>query len=99
MNKIYQITLLQKENKYKPVSALIRRKEGMTLEDVKKEGIVKICNQRYWGKTDLQKYGYTRVVMREYNAEKIAKEKAERYEKIKAEKYASGEWKKPKTEK
>lgn len=96
MSKIYQITLLQKENKYRPVSALVRRKEGMTLEEVRKEGITKICNKRYWGKTELVKYGYTRVVMREYNKEKIEKEKAERYEKIKEENYASGKWKRPK---
>lgn len=97
MNKIYQVTLLCKDNKYKPVSALVVRKEGMDKRAIQLKGIEKICQKRYWSTKDLAKYGYTICKIRLYDKEKIEQENKERYEKIKEEKYASGEWKRPKS--
>lgn len=96
MNKIYQVTLVTQNGKYKPVSVLIRRKPGMDKRAIQIEGIKKICQQRLWTQTDLKKYGYTVLKMRLYDKEKIDKENEERYNKIKEEKYANGEWKRPK---
>jgi len=99
MNKIYQVTLLCKDNKYKPVSALVVRKEGMDKKAIQLEGIKKICQKRYWTTKDLARYGYTICKIRLYDKEKIEQENKERYEKIKEEKYASGEWKRPRGDK
>ena len=94
----YQITLICADGKYKPVSTIIDAKEDMTAEDIKYAGIMRICIQRRWDKTDLKKYNYTKVKCRKYDREKIARENAERYARLKEEKYASGEWKRPKGE-
>lgn len=95
--KEYQVTLICADGTYKPVSCIIKTVSTDTKE-IKNKGITKICQKRGWGKFELLKYGYTKIKIREYDKEKIAKENAERYEKIKEEKYASGEWKKPKKE-
>ena len=99
----YQVTLFSTTGKFKPISCLIES-ESVNLnnaEDVKllaERGTKKICFKKYWGKTDLVKYGYTKVKVREYNPEKIKAENEKRYAEIKEQKYASGEWKRPKGE-
>ena len=103
MIKEYQVTLSSTSGKYKPVSCIVKRDSKEVLEkgrdvfikELQQQGIIKICQKRLWNNSDLKKYGYTKVKVREYDKEKIAKENAERYEKIKEEKYASGEWKRP----
>ena len=103
MLKEYQITLTSTSGKYKPVSCIVKRDSKEVLEkgrdvfikELQQQGIIKICQKRLWNNSDLKRYGYTKVKVREYDKEKIAKENAERYEKIKEEKYASGEWKRP----
>lgn len=93
MMKEYQVTLICATGQYKPVSAIVKAdtdelaKVGKTayLADIRTRGIVKICQKRYWTNADLKKYNYSKVKMREYDKEKIAKENAERYEKIKRE--------------
>ena len=103
MMKEYQITLISASGKYKPVSCIVKRdsKEVITkgretfIKELQQQGIIKICQKRLWNNSDLKKYGYTKVKVREYDKEKIAKENAERYERIKEEKYANGEWKRP----
>ena len=104
MVKEFQVTLISTIGKYKPVSCIVKvdtkemLKVGSTfVKDIQTKGIIKICQQRLWTNADLKKYGYTKVKVRQYDKEKIAKENAERYEKIKEEKYASGEWKRPTT--
>lgn len=96
MNKIYQVTLMCENKKYKPVSALVARKEGMDKKAIMTKGIEKICQKRLWTSKDLSRYGYTICKIRLYDKEKIEQENKERYEKIKEEKYASGKWKRPK---
>ena len=103
MLKEYQITLISTSGKYKPVSCIVKKDSKEVLEkgrdvfikELQQQGIIKICQKRLWNNSDLKRYGYTKVKVREYDKEKIAKENAERYEKIKEEKYASGEWKRP----
>lgn len=104
MLKEYQITMMCTTGQYRPVSCIIKKDSAELktkgqeafLKELKQQGIVKICQQRYWDGADLKRYGYTRIKVREYDREKIAQENAERYERIKEEKYASGEWKRPK---
>ena len=101
--KKYQVTLKCTSNKYKPVSCIIEAENAdlanpQVVQTLVAAGTKKICIQRLWGKNDLVKYGYTKVMVREYDKEKIEKQNKERYEKIKEEKYASGEWKRPKKE-
>ena len=93
-----QVTLFDKNKKYKPVSAIVKRFSALneqTQPQIIKEGVEKICIQHSWDKTDLKKYNYTIVKVRVYDQEKIRREAEERYQKIKEEKYASGEWKRP----
>ena len=107
MLKEYQITLIDKSGMYRPVSCLLKRDDAEIetigknafIKKLQKDGIIKICQKRYWTKKDLKKFGYNIVKIREYNKERIEKEKAERYERIKQEKYKTGEWRKPKHEK
>lgn len=85
-----QITLYDKQGRYKPVSTLYTV-ESMSWfeehrEEVKINGVIKICQKRGWTQRDLAKYGYTTVKMREYDVEKIKQEAKERYERIKQEK-------------
>lgn len=88
--ELIQITLYDKQGRYKPVSTLYKVvsvewfKEHR--EEVKVAGIIKICQQRGWTQRELAKYGYTTCKMRMYNPEQIKKEAKERYEKIKQEK-------------
>jgi len=104
MLKEYQVTLICATGKYKPVSCIIKKDNELLktmskeefLKLIKKEGISKICQKRYWGTRELTQYGYTKTKVREYDKEKIEQESKERYERIKEEKYQSGEWKRPK---
>lgn len=85
-----QVTLFDKQNRYKPVSALVNipnisfYKEHS--QEVKNQGIIKICQKRYWTTKDLKEFGYTTCKVRVYDKEKIRKENEERYKKIKEEK-------------
>ena len=94
----YQVTLICENGKYKPVSAIVTVETETEKSVLSRKGIEKICIARNWTKKDLQRYGYTKVKMRVYDKEKIERENKERYEKIKEEKYASGEWKRPKSD-
>lgn len=81
MIKDYQVTLYCPSGKYKPVSCIIKKDsaeiktKGKTvfIEELKKSGIQKICNKRYWGNKELKMYGYTSIKVREYNLEEIKK--------------------------
>ena len=102
----YQVTLFDKNGKYRPVSAIVKREQeeivDKTVSDkdfrkkIQIDGIKKICYSRLWDKKDLERFGYTSMKIRLYDKERIEQENKERYEKIKEEKYATGEWKRPK---
>lgn len=106
MMKQYQVTLLCASGKYRPVSTIVNYEqstdEDLTAvtakrKEIQNKGIVKICQQRLWDKSDLLKGDYTKCKVRVYDKEKIEKENKERYARIKEEKYATGEWKRPKS--
>lgn len=84
-----QITLFDKENRYRPVSTIVTVESAEYYKahskEVKEQGIVKICQKRYWTVRELKKYNYTTCKIRLYDKEKIEAEKKERYEKIKEE--------------
>lgn len=100
MVKEYQVTLFCENNKYKPVSCIVKVEE-INLDNsedkrrVAKLGAKKICQKRMWKSKNLTSFGYTIAKVREYDRQKIAIENAIRYHKIKEEKYNSGEWKRP----
>lgn len=93
MLKEYQVTIICETGQYRPVSAIVtmdtdnlaKLGEKDYKADIRKRGIIKICQKRYWTNSDLKRYHYTKVKMREYDKEKIEKENAERYERIKRE--------------
>ena len=77
MIKEYQVTLFCTTNQYKPVSCIIKRNQTID-EDLSKnkeskrllinEGVKKICNKKYWSKTDVfSKYNYTKAKVRLYD--------------------------------
>ena len=74
MKKQYQITLICATGQYRPVSTIVTieqdNEDNLLLTEQKKDiinkGIVRICQQRYWTKRDMMKYGYTKVKTREY---------------------------------
>lgn len=95
----YQVTLTSTTGQYKAVSTIVKAEKITTKEEKQRiinKGIIKIAQQRRWTNTDLKKFGYTKVKIREYDKAEIDKQNAERYEKLKQEKYACGEWKAPK---
>lgn len=84
-----QVTLIDNTNKVKPVSTLVNVDSVSYFKEHKQEiinkGIIRICQQRYWTKRDLQKNNYLTVKTRLYDKERIEKEKKEIYEQIKKE--------------
>lgn len=81
-----QVTLLSDRGN-RPVSCIVdvesREYFLSHKKEIQQKGITKICQKRYWQKRDLLNYGYMKVMMREYDKERIEKENAERYERIK----------------
>ena len=101
MEKTYQVTLFDKEGRYKPISCLIKQEEirldnKVQRKDLVNKGVTKICASKMWTVKDIQKFGYVLAKAREYDKAKIEAENKARYDKIKEEKYASGEWQRPK---
>ncbi|MCC8172855.1 MAG: hypothetical protein LIO65_00145 [Odoribacter sp.] len=87
--KEYQVTLFCITGEYRPVSCIVKNAATEVTSALKSElrtqGVVKICQKRGWSSSDLKRFHYTKVAIREYDKEKIEREKAERYEQIKKE--------------
>lgn len=75
MIKKYQVTLFCGTGAYKPVSCIVNypqtSNENLLSNDsekknIQKAGVIKICQKRYWQKSDLIKYGFTKCKIREY---------------------------------
>lgn len=105
MNKNYQVTLISKSGKYRPISCIVKiaqtnnddlTKDAKKKKEIINRGIVLICAKRGWGKLELKTYEYLSAKVRLYDTEKIEAENKAQYEKIKEEKYKTGEWKRPK---
>lgn len=70
-----QITLFDKEGRYKPVSTLVTINDitqyRQQAKEIQKQGIIKICQKRGWTQRELRQYGYTTLKARVYNKEEI----------------------------
>ena len=70
---ILQYTLFSTTGKYKPVSCLVEIESVKHFNEnpdlYKQKAIEKICLKRYWGKTELIKYGYSKIKCRIYQKE------------------------------
>lgn len=75
MKKQYQVTLKCATGQYRPVSTIVTieqtHDDNLLLDTNRKKeivhkGIIKICQQRYWNSRDVKKWGYTKVIAREY---------------------------------
>lgn len=100
MIKQYQVTLVCNNGKYRPVSCIIKCEELDLINKEQKnalieKGVQKICMIRYWSRSELTRFGYTKVKVREYNKTKIEIEANARYNTIKEAHYADGSWKRP----
>lgn len=88
--ELIQVTLYDRQGKYRPVSALCKVESIEWFkehrEEVKVAGVVKICQKRGWTQRELEKYNYKTCKMRVYDPEQIKQEAKERYEKIKKDK-------------
>ena len=84
-----QVTLFDKEKRYKPISTLVKVESieyfNTHKQEVKTEAIRQICAKRYWTFHNLKKFGYTQCKMRVYNKDKLKEEAKQRYEQIKKE--------------
>ena len=74
-----QITLFDKEGRYKPVSTLIKVKSIKYYKEHKSEvnqqAMIKICQKRGWTGKQLKEYGYTTLKVRNYDlVKKMSKE-------------------------
>lgn len=69
-----QVTLFDPKGHYKPVSVLVTIDNVDELktnrQNIAKEGIVKICQKRYWTQKDLKRFGYKECKVRLYQKEK-----------------------------
>ena len=74
-----QVTLFDKENKYKPISTLIEVKSieeyNNNRQEYNKKAVQKIAAKRYLSISELKKQGYTRLKVREYTAERLERDK------------------------
>jgi hypothetical protein len=74
-----QITLFDKENKYRPISTLIEvssiEEYNNNKQEYNKKAIQKIAAKRYLSISELKKQGYTSFKVREYTAERIEQDK------------------------
>lgn len=84
-----QVTLFDKEKRYKPISTLVKVESieyfNTHKQEIKTEAIRQICAKRYWTFHNLKRFGYTQCKIRLYNKEQLEKEAKERYEQIKKE--------------
>lgn len=73
MIKKYQVTLFCTTGAYKPVACIVNNQQDNDTDlsmdkqerkKIQKQGVIKICQKRYWSLSDLNKYGYTRYKMR-----------------------------------
>lgn len=86
---MFQVQVTMYSDRFKPVSCVIacESKEYFLAhkEEVRTQGIIKICQKRLWNKHHVKEYGYTKSRMREYDEQKIKQIKVELYEQIKKE--------------
>ena len=73
-----QITLFDKENKYKPISTLIEVKSvedyNTNKKDYQRKAVAKIAAKRYLTIKELQQQGYTQLKARPYTTEQLTRD-------------------------
>lgn len=73
-----QVTLFDKESKYRPISTLIDVESVEDYNNNKKEyqkrAVQKIAAKRYLSITELKKQGYTQLKARAYTTEQLARD-------------------------
>lgn len=66
-----QITLFDKEGRYKPVSTLVKVESVKYYKEHKSEvnqqAMIKICQKRGWTGKQLKEFGYTTLKVRNYD--------------------------------
>lgn len=74
-----QVTLFDKDNKYRPLSTLIDVESIEEFQENKKQylkkAIEKIAAKKYLSISELKKQGFTLLKTREYTAERIERDK------------------------
>lgn len=74
-----QVTLFDRENKYRPISTLIEVESIEEYNNNKKEyhqkAVQKIAAKRYLSIVELKNQGYTSLKAREYTAERLERDK------------------------
>ena len=75
-----QITLFCESGKYKPISTIVNIESMEYYKENKKQvqqkAIENICHKHYTSWSNLKNNGFTKVKVREYDLEKIEREKA-----------------------
>ena len=78
-----QITLFDKNQKYKPIACLLEAESleqaKANLPQIKKDAYNKIASRKYMTATELFNEGYQIMKMREYDPDKIKQENMIRY--------------------
>lgn len=74
-----QVTLFDKENKYKPISTLIEvasiEEYNNNRQEYNKRAVQKIAAKRYLSISELKRQGYTSLKTREYTTERLERDK------------------------
>lgn len=75
-----QVTLFCESGKYKPISTIVNIESMEYYKENKKQvqqkAIENICHKHYTSWNDLKNNGFTKVKVREYDIEKIERDKA-----------------------
>ena len=75
-----QVTLFCESGKYKPISTIVNIESMEYYKENKKQvqqkAIENICHKHYTSWNNLKNNGFTKVKVREYNIEKIERDKA-----------------------
>lgn len=78
-----QVTLFDKNKKYRPISTIVQIESMQYYEshkaEVQKQAILNIMHQRRTTWTELKAQGYTGVKVREYDIEKIKEQKEQQH--------------------
>lgn len=79
-----QVTLFDKNGKYRPISTIVKEVESMEYynthkAEIQRRAIENICHQRRVSFAELKKQGYTLVKAREYDIEKIEQQKKQQH--------------------
>ena len=73
MIRKYQVTIYNPDGYYKPISCIVNNEQSdnsdWSLDKTKRKelqhkGVIKICQKKYWSKSDLKKYNYSKCKIR-----------------------------------